>query len=98
MEYRLGTSKKIKSKGETINLICPCCNENVQFGVFSNLERRLAPKITLFDLNTVYFLVCPNCASVFSIDEEKGDEIKRGNDLQISADDLKQLKEFKAEI
>ena len=53
MEYRLGNSLRVKSRGETVELTCPHCNKDVKFGVFSNFERRLAPKITLLDCNTV---------------------------------------------
>lgn len=98
MEYRLGNSVKVKSRGDTVGLTCPNCNKNVQFGVFSNFERRLAPKITLLDCNTVYFLVCPECASVFTVDETKGDNFKNGEKLSIGNFDLKTLKEFKAKI
>ncbi len=98
MEYRLGNSKIIKSRGETLKLTCPKCSKEVEFGVFSNFERRFAPKITLFDCNTVYFLVCPNCASIFTVDEAKGDSFKKGQKLSIGNFDLKTLKEFKGSL
>ena len=44
MEYRLGNSKWVHQRGETVELTCPACNEKVNFGVFSNFERRLAVK------------------------------------------------------
>ena len=62
MEYRLGNSKWVHQRGETVELVCPNCHNKVNFGVFSNLERRLAVKPTLLDTQTVYFLVCPECA------------------------------------
>lgn len=98
MEYRLGNSNRIKSRGETLTLTCPNCSKEVEFGVFSNFERRLAPKITLLDCSTVYFLVCPECASVFTVDEAKGDEFKKGEKLSIGNFDLKTLKEFKGKL
>lgn len=98
MEYRIGNSLRVKSRGETLSLTCPNCNEKVQFGVFSNYERRLAPKLTLFDCKTVYFLVCPKCASIFTVDEKKGDSFKNGEKLSIGNFDLKTLKEFKGKI
>lgn len=98
MEYRLGNSLRIKSRGDTVELTCPKCKEKVQFGVFSNFERRLAPKITLLDCNTVYFLVCPECAAVFTVDETKGDSFKKGQKLSIGNFDLKMLKEFKTKL
>ena len=98
MEYRLGNSKYVKSRGETTELICPNCNKKVKFSVFSNFERRLAPKITLFDCRTVYFLVCPECASVFTVNESNGDHFKKGNKLSIGNYDFKKLEEFERKI
>ena len=97
MEYRLGNSRKVKSRGETQQLICPKCAKNVKMGVFSNFERRLAVKPTLLDLNTVYFLVCPECASVFTVDEITGDEFVKGRKNVIEEWDLTEPVEFKAE-
>ncbi len=94
MEYRLGNSLRVKSRGDTYQLICPNCKKLAEFGVFSNFERHLVPKITLLDCNTVYFLVCPECASVFTVDEEIGDSFKSGKREDISEKDLKPLKKF----
>ncbi|MCM1114757.1 MAG: hypothetical protein NC397_04590 [Clostridium sp.] len=98
MEYRLGNSIKVKSRGETLELTCPCCKKKSQFGVFSNFERRLAAKITLLDLSTVYFLVCPECASVFTVDQENGEKFRKGDLTAIIEEDLKELTQFKSKI
>lgn len=96
MEYRLGTDLRIKSRGETEELVCPECGKKVRFGVFSNFERRIAAKLPLpLNCQTVYFLICPECASVFGVDETKGDSFKRGQKLSIGNFDLKNLKPFK---
>lgn len=95
MEYRLGTSIKVKEKGETENLECPCCKSNVKFSVFSNMDTRLIPNFPLIDSTCIYFLVCPNCASIYTVDETKGDEFTKGEKLSIGNFDLKSLKEFK---
>lgn len=98
MEYRLGTDKHIKARGETVELTCPQCDKKGHFGVFSNFERRIAVKLPLpLDCQTVYFLVCPNCAAVFGVDEQKGDDFKKGSPLSIGNFDLKDLKPFKPE-
>lgn len=98
MEYRLGNSLRVKSSGETLELTCPNCNKKVNFGVFSNMDRRLVADISLLNCKTVYFLVCPECASVFTVDEAKGDSFKKGQKLSIGNFDLKTLKEFKTKI
>lgn len=96
MEYRLGNSRKIKSKGKVLELVCPNCNKEVQFGIFSNLERKIVIKPNLLDLNTVYFLVCPNCAEIYTVDEEIGNEYIKYN-VPINPEELTKLKEFKPE-
>lgn len=97
MEYRLGNSLKIKSRGETIKLKCPHCEKEVQFGVFSNFERRLDAK-KLLDLKTVYFLICPSCASIYTVEEVTGEEFTKGRQDAIDTWDFKDLKEFKPQI
>lgn len=90
MEYKLGNSKRIKKRGETLEITCPKCNKEGHFGVFSNFEIRLSPKPTLLDLNTVYFLVCPNCAAIYTVDKKTGKSFYNG-EYQINADDLFEL-------
>lgn len=95
MEYRLGTSLRIKEKGETVELQCPHCNKKVKFGVFSNMDTRLISEFPLIDSTRIYFLVCPKCASIYTVDENKGDEFTKGEKLAIGNFDLKTLKKFK---
>lgn len=95
MEYRLGNSLRVKSRGNTEKITCPNCKKDVEFGVFSNFERKLAVKPTLLDLNTVYFLICPECASIYTIDTVTGDLFAKGRKTAIDAWDLTELKEFK---
>ncbi|MBR3149588.1 MAG: hypothetical protein IKF64_05395 [Eubacterium sp.] len=96
MEYRLGNYKKIKSSGDTVELICPKCNEKVNMGVFSNGETRLTSELPFFTNGEVYFLVCPSCANVFGVDETKGKTFKKGEKLAIGNFDLKELDKFEA--
>lgn len=95
MEYRLGNSKRINDKGLTTEIKCPNCEKQVQFGVFSNFEARLAVKATLFDLDNVYFLVCPECASIYTVDRAFTRGHRKKDLLDIHSRDLEQLKEFK---
>lgn len=95
MEYRLGTSLKVRSKGETLPLYCPECGKKVTFGVFSNIENRLDSSFPFINSKDVYFLVCPECASIFTVDESKGDVFAKGEKLAIGNFDFKTLKKFK---
>lgn len=95
MEYRVGNSKKVKSKGDTYSLICPKCKKLSEFGVFSNFKRELTAEFPPIDYSTVYFLVCPNCAEIFTVDEAVAKEFAKGAREAITEKDLKQLKPFK---
>lgn len=97
MEYKLGNSKTVRSRGDTYDIICPQCNKLVQFGVFSNLERKLVVDFPPLDLNTVFFLVCPECASIFTVDEKTGEKFLKHRE-DISENDLKKLEIYKNNI
>ena len=94
MEYRFGNSKKVIENGETTELVCPNCNKNVCFGVFSNAEGRLDSKFPFYKKGDVFILVCPECSSVFTVDEEKAKTFKKGEKLAIGNFDLKEPKKF----
>lgn len=96
MEYKLGNSKIIKSRGESFELVCPHCNKKTNFGVFSNYERRLIAKMPLVDCNTVYFLICPQCSAIYTVDREIGDKFRKNDKAVLSPDLLKPLEEYKA--
>lgn len=95
MEYRLGTALKIKDSGETLSLTCPKCGNNVEFRVFSNAETRLDASFPFINLGKVYFLICPKCAGIFTVEQSKGKSFDKGVKTSILDLDLKTLKEFK---
>ena len=43
-------------------------------------------------------LVCPKCASVYTVEEARGKAFQKGEKLSIGNFDLKSLKEFKSEV
>lgn len=94
MEYRIGNSKKIFSQGETTEIYCPKCNKSVSFSIFTNFNFKLKADFPLFDAGNVYFAVCPNCLSVFGIDEDAGKVFKKGEKLAILTSNLKELDKF----
>lgn len=89
-----GNSKKIYSQGETTEIICPKCKEQVNFSVFTNFELRLKAEFPLFKAGNIYFAVCPNCSSVFGIDEDAGKVFKKGEKLAVLTGNLKELDKF----
>ncbi len=96
MNYRIGNNKKIKELGETLELVCPNCNNKVKFSVFSNAEMRLVPEFPIVKNGNVYFLVCPECSKIYGIEESTGNNFKKGEKLSIGNYSLKELKEFEA--
>lgn len=95
MEYRLGTGKKIKDNGETLSLTCPKCGDKVNFRIFSNGDTQFDASFPFVHSGKVYCLVCPKCASLFTVDPAKGKSFEKGQTLSILDIDLKTLKEFK---
>lgn len=94
MEYRLGNSDRVFSHGETTELTCPHCKKQVEFSVFTNFEARLTAKFPLLKTGNVYFLVCPECASVYTVDEAQGHAFRKDSKLAILTGDLKELEPF----
>lgn len=94
MEYRFGNSLKVNEQGQTEELTCPKCNNKVKFSVFSNSEGRLDSNFPFYKTGNVYILVCPECSSVFTVDEAKGKTFKKGEKLAIGNFDLKEPEKF----
>ena len=94
MEYRFGNSKKVYEQGRTSELTCPKCNKKVEMSVFSNFEGRLDASFPFFKKGNVYILICPECSSVFTVDEEKAKVFKKGEKLAIGNFDLKEPEKF----
>ena len=94
MEYRFGNSLKVKEQGLTSALSCPVCNKEVEMSVFSNADGRLDSNFPFYKSKNVYILVCPECSSVFTVDEEKGRVFKKGEKLAIGNYDLKEPEKF----
>lgn len=91
MEYKLGNSKKLKEAGKTTNMICPKCNNSVEFAVFTNLDTSIIPKLPLIKLENKYLLVCPNCASMFTVDAKTAKNANQKQPLSLNPEDLKEL-------
>lgn len=95
MEYRLGNSIRVKDKGETQAMECPSCKSTVRFKVFRNMDVRFIAKYPLLEAQGVYFLICPKCAGIFTVDEDQGDLLAKGQKYAVGPYDLKKLKKFK---
>lgn len=94
MEYRLGNSDRIYEHGETTELTCPHCKKQAAFSVYTNFEARFTAKLPFLKTGDVYFLVCPECAKVYTVDKDQGDAFTKDSKLAILTGDLKELEPF----
>lgn len=81
MNYRLGTDVRIKDRGNTVELKCPKCKNKVNFEIFTNMDNRFDASYPFLNSKTVYFLICPKCASIYTVDELKGDQFRKGEKI-----------------
>lgn len=92
MEYKkLGNSKKLINAGTTNKITCPKCNNKGEMSVFKNRDTRLVAKMPLVNTEFIYMIVCPKCASMFTVDNSKGKTLEKGEKLAIGDFDLKEL-------
>ena len=94
MEYKFGNSLKVYEQGQTTELSCPSCDKKVEMSVFSNFEGRLDAKFPFVKTGNVYVLICPECAAVYTVDEDKAKLFKKGEKLAIGNFDLKEPNKF----
>lgn len=91
MEYRIGNSKHIDEIGETKPVICPACEQPVHFSIYRNRNLGILPETA----NPVFFTVCPECKSLFSLPHQNGKAFEKGDDTSVRTVDLRSLKDFK---
>ncbi|MBQ3137636.1 MAG: hypothetical protein IJB74_09175 [Clostridia bacterium] len=77
-----------KDEGNTNNVTCPACNETVSMRLFTTKDTTLVAKIKGEDKN-IYISVCPNCASVFSVNTNYLKERDKGTYVLLTESDLK---------
>ncbi len=76
--------------GFTNNVCCPACKQTVSMRLFTTKDTTLVAKIKGEDKN-IYISVCPNCASVFSVNTNYLKEKERGTYVLLTESDLKLL-------
>ena len=76
-----------RDEGSTNNITCPACNETVSMRLFTTKDTTLVAKIKGEDKN-IYISVCPNCASVFSVNTNYLKEKERGTYVLLTEGDL----------
>lgn len=76
-----------RDEGRSNVVICPACNELVSMRLFTTKDTTLVAKIKGEDKN-IYISVCPNCASVFSVNTNYLKERENGTTVFLTESDL----------
>lgn len=60
-------NNKLKSNGETEQLICPNCKEEVNMKILRSATGIGALNISVYNLKVEYITLCPKCGAIFSV-------------------------------
>ncbi|MGN1417866.1 MAG: hypothetical protein ACI4W6_00890 [Acutalibacteraceae bacterium] len=82
-----------KDNGSTNEVVCPVCEKSVCMRLFENIDASAVTYFLKKDTNTD-FAVCPNCASVFSVNENYIRQRQLGTTCYLTADDLTVIKKM----
>ena len=86
-----GIDNKIKEIKNLTNLSCKSCNISNGAKLIKSYTFFHFFFIPLFKWNEEYYVICNGCKSSFSISKEKGKEIERGGDVEVTYWDLKEV-------
>lgn len=86
------TSEKLitKKHGKSNLVVCPGCKNEVNFALFENVD--FSAVALLLKKKSGCFAVCPQCARVFSVNENYIREKERGTACAMTQSDLEELK------
>ncbi|MBW6409566.1 zinc ribbon domain-containing protein [Clostridium weizhouense] len=71
------------------NIVCEKCNTTVIGRLVKNYDYFHFFFIPFLKWNESYYVVCNNCASIYSIPKEKGKAIENGEDIELTYWDFK---------
>ena len=86
-----GIDNKIKEIKNLTNFSCKNCNISNGARLIKSYTFFHFFFIPLFKWNEDYFVICNGCNTSFSISKEKGRAIERGEDIEITYWDLKEV-------
>ena len=86
-----GIDNKIKEIKNLTNFSCKSCNISNGAKLIKSYTFFHFFFIPLFKWNEEYYVICNGCKSSFSISKEKGKEIERGGDVEVTYWDLKEV-------
>ncbi len=76
-----------KKHGKSNLVVCPECKKEVSFALFENVDVSLVAALLKKSKGSC-FAVCPNCAKVFSVNENYIREKERGTTCAMTQSDL----------
>ncbi|MBP3916568.1 MULTISPECIES: zinc ribbon domain-containing protein [unclassified Clostridium] len=86
-----GIDNKIKEIKILTSFSCKNCNISNGAKLIKSYNFFHFFFIPLFKWNEEYYVICNGCKSSFSISKEKGKEIERGGDVEVTYWDLKEI-------
>lgn len=88
----------IESKEKEIkvidNLACKSCNRSTRGKVVKSYSFFHFFFLPIFKWNEEYFVICEGCNTLFSISKEKGKALERGEEIEITYWDLKEVNQY----
>ncbi|MFR9113529.1 MAG: hypothetical protein ACLVJ7_17580 [Acutalibacteraceae bacterium] len=87
---------KIKPTGSSPAIACPACRQAVKMRIFNSFELFKVMEIPVRSFHSRYFAVCPQCASVFELEENAAKAFENGNAAFLTNSRFHLLKQGKA--
>lgn len=86
-----GIESKEKKIKELSNIFCKACNKEEIGQLIKTYSYFHIFFIPIFRWNEIYYVLCNNCSTVYEIAKEKGKKIERGEEINITYWDLREI-------
>lgn len=86
-----GIENKNKEVTMLNNLSCKICNKVIDGKLIKNFDFFHFFFVPLFKWNEMYYITCENCKSIYSISNEKGKAIEKGENVNLTYWDLQEV-------
>ncbi len=88
MFFMMGVTPGTKKFEQLVQIICPNCGNAGKAVVYMTYMCLSLFFIPVFKWNKQYYVEMQCCGSVYTLNEEKGKAVARGEDVVITSDDL----------
>lgn len=89
-----GIESKEKEVKAIDNLQCKSCNRSTRGKVIKSYSYFHFFFLPIFKWNEEYFVICEGCKTLFSISKDKGKGLERGENIEITYWDLKEVNKY----